>query len=62
MKKNNRPSINIRMTQKEIAALKEMAKDRGYTMSELIREKLFGRKVTVRYLDIGKGQREVKEV
>lgn len=60
--KEKKIRFDIRCTKKERAILEELAKDRGITVSELVREKLFGRKVTVRYYDVGKGEKEIVEV
>ena len=49
--KETRTRIDIRCSDREKALLSELAEDRGMTLSEYIREKLFGRKVTVRLLD-----------
>ena len=49
--------VQFRLTKKEKAQLKEWASDRGMSISEYIKEKLFGRKVTIRYIDQGKGER-----
>ena len=61
MKKEARTRIDIRCSAKEKAALLELAKNRGMTLSEYCRERLLGRKVTVRYLD-HKGQKDINEV
>lgn len=60
--KENRTRIDVRCTQKEKEMITELARDRGMTVSEYIKDRLFGRKVTVRYMDIGKGEREIREV
>jgi hypothetical protein len=52
MNKNN-TRIDIRCTKQEKETLKVLAKDRGMTVSEFVKSKLFGRKITVRYLDQG---------
>jgi hypothetical protein len=57
--KELRTRIDIRCTPKEKELLQEMARETGYTVSEYVRVKLFGRKVTVR-LSKGKEPREVK--
>ena len=62
MKNNQRTRVDVRMSIREKEYLVELAKTSGYTVSEYIRMKLFGRKITVRYLDLGKGQREIKEI
>lgn len=49
--------IQFRLTKKEKEQLKGWASDRGYTVSEYIREKIFGRKITVRYIDQDKGKK-----
>ena len=54
MKKETRTRIDIRCSEKEKAKLQELAKDRGMTLSEYCRDRLLGRKVTVRYLDTKK--------
>jgi predicted DNA binding CopG/RHH family protein len=59
MKKEKKTRIDVRCTEKEKEYLKELARDRGMTTSEYIREKLFGKKMVVRYLDQGKYTREV---
>lgn len=61
MKKEVRTRIDIRCTKKEKELLIELAKDRGMTLSEYCKEKLLGRKVTIRYLDV-KYEKEFKEV
>ncbi|MFM1782200.1 MAG: hypothetical protein RLZZ181_1005 [Pseudomonadota bacterium] len=60
--KEVRTRIDVRCSKKEKELIEELARDRGLTVSEFIREKLFGRKMTVRYLDRGQGEREIKEV
>jgi len=57
MKKEARTRIDIRCSPKEKALLQELADDAGMTLSEYCRQKLLGRKVTVRYIDQGKGQK-----
>jgi hypothetical protein len=57
-----RTRIDVRCSKKEKELIEELAKDRGLTVSEFIREKLFGRKMTIRYLDRGQGEKEIKEV
>lgn len=54
-----RERVDIRLTKEEKNKLKELARDRGMTVSEYVREKIFGRKVVVRWQDQGKGSREV---
>jgi len=44
--------IDIRVSKEEKLKIKELAKDRGMTVSEYIRDKIFGRKVVVRFHDI----------
>lgn len=61
MKKDARTRIDIRCSEKEKEKLLELASDRGMTLSEYCREKLLGRKVTVRYLD-AKGEKKINEV
>lgn len=60
--KDKRTRIDVRCSVKEKKLLMDLARARGMTASELIREMIFGRKVTVRYRDIGKGQKEIIEV
>lgn len=52
--KETRTRIDIRCSEKEKAKLQELAADRGMTLSEYCRDRLLGRKVTVRYLDTKK--------
>lgn len=59
---NDRNRIDVRCSNKEKDLLKELSKDRGMTVSEYIREKLFGRKVTVRYTESAKGNKQFEEV
>ena len=54
-----RERVDIRLTKDEKKKLKELANDRGMTVSEYVREKIFGRKVVLRWQDQGKGSREV---
>lgn len=54
-----RERVDIRLTKEEKNKLKELARDRGMTVSEYVREKIFGRKVTIRWQDQGKGSREL---
>lgn len=55
--KESRHRIDIRVTKKEKEIIQEWARCKGMTTSEYIREKVFGRKVVVRYLDQGIGER-----
>jgi len=55
--KSMRSRVDIRVTAEEKKQLQELARDTGETVSEYIRRKLFGRKVTVRYLDQDKGKK-----
>lgn len=50
--------IQFRVTKEEKKELMEMARVRGLTVSELIRQTFFGRKITIRWQDQGKGSRE----
>lgn len=61
MKKEVRSRIDIRCTQKEKERLQELASEANMTLSEWAKQKLLGRKVTVRYLD-AKGKKEINEV
>lgn len=45
--------IQFRLTKEEKKELMEMARVRGMTVSELIRQTFFGRKVTLRWKDRG---------
>lgn len=47
-----RVRVDIRMTVKEKKLLKELARDRGLTLSEYVRERLMGREMTVRIGEI----------
>lgn len=63
MIKDKNTRVDVRMRESEKRKLQELAKDRGLTMSEYIKEKLFGRKVTVRWKDRGeKDQAEMIEI
>ena len=57
-KQKFRPRIDIRCSAKEKQQAQEWAKDAGMTLSEYCRQKVFGRKVIVRFVDQGKGERE----
>lgn len=41
--------IDIRCTPEEKIKIKELARDRGMTISEYVKEKIFGRKIVVRF-------------
>ena len=56
-----RVTMQIRVTEVEKSLLESMAEKAQLTMSELIREKLFGKKVAVRYT-VENGKKKVVEV
>ena len=57
-KQKLRPRIDIRCSAKEKLQVQEWARDVGMTVSEYCRQKVFGRKLVVRFIDQGKGERD----
>ena len=51
IKKNDKHRIDIRCTKKEKEMVQTLARDCGLSVSEYIKQKLFGRKMMIRYYD-----------